>query len=95
VVADVADAMAATITPRQQKEWVRGNPGGWANETHRDAIDVAYQDLPADGPPPTLSREYIDRATPVVAEQIKRGGVRLAMVLNQALTKATFSGRGG
>jgi hypothetical protein len=41
--------------------------------------------VPADGPPPTLSKSYIDRATPVVAEQIKRAGASLAMVLNLSL----------
>jgi hypothetical protein len=46
---------------------------------------VVDRDVPADGPPPTLSEAYIDRATPVVAEQIKRAGVRLARVPNAAL----------
>jgi len=83
-VADYADTLSV-ITPSQKKEWVKGNPETWANESHRAAIYVAYKDVPADGPPPTLSKAYIDRATPVVAEQIKRAGVRLAQVLNAAM----------
>jgi hypothetical protein len=49
------------------------------------AVEVAYRDVPADGAPPTISRVYIERATPAVAEQIKKAGVRLATVLNAAL----------
>jgi hypothetical protein len=84
-IADVADKLSSTLRAQQRKDWSKGAPETWANETHRVAVDVAYRDVPADGPPPTLSKAYIDRATPVVAEQIKRGGVRLAAVLNAAL----------
>ena len=83
-VADFADTLERAITPAQMKEWAKGNPETWANESQRAAIDAAYRDVP-DGPPPTLSKAYIDRATPVLAEQIKRAGMRLATVLNAAL----------
>jgi hypothetical protein len=39
----------------------------------------------ADGDPPKLGADYVKASTPVVTEQIKRAGVRLAMVLNAAL----------
>jgi hypothetical protein len=77
--------LGGVITPSQKKEWTKGNPESWANESHRVAIDTVYRDVPADGPPPTLSKAYIDRATPMVAEQIKRAGASLAMVLNLSL----------
>jgi hypothetical protein len=84
-VADYADMLGGVITPSQKKEWAKGNPEAWANETHRVAVETVYRDVPADGPPPTLSKAYLDQAKPVVAEQIKRGGARLATVLNQSL----------
>jgi hypothetical protein len=80
-VAEIAAVLERSITPQQRKEW-EGAPEGWANESHRAAVNAAYRDVPADGPPPTLAKAYIDRTTPVVAEQIKRAGVRLAAVLN-------------
>jgi hypothetical protein len=46
---------------------------------------MVYRDVQADGPPPTLNKEYIDRATPVVVQQIERAGMRLATLLNTAL----------
>jgi hypothetical protein len=85
-IADVGDALAASITKQQRKDWCRGTPEVWANESHQAAVETAYRDVPADGPPPTLSKRYIDRAQPVVAEQLERGGVRLALVLNKALS---------
>ena len=77
--------MAKTVTAQQRKDWAKGGPESWANETHRIAVDVAYRDVPPDGPPPTLSKAYVDRATPVAVEQIKRAGVRLALLLNAAV----------
>jgi len=41
------------------------------------------QDVPTDGEPPHLGREYVDRAVPVVDEQLQHAGVRLAMILNR------------
>jgi hypothetical protein len=84
-VVDYADMLGGVITPSQKKEWSKGTPESWANESHRVAVDVVYRDVPADRPPLTLSKEYIDRATPVVVEQLKRAGVRLAAILNSAL----------
>ncbi len=84
-IAEVGDALAATIAPRNQKEWAKGTPESWANETHRVAVDVAYHDVPADGPPPALGKAYVERSRAAVVEQIERAGVRLAAVLNAAL----------
>lgn len=84
-VADVADQLSRTITPVQRKNWAQGDAVAWANEAHQVAVKVVYPQVPADGPPPTINRAYIDRATPAVAEQLKKAGVRLATVLNQAL----------
>ena len=64
-----------------------GTPEDWANESHKLAVDVAYKDVPADGPPPTLDQKYIDSAGDCIDEQFEKGGVRLAMILNQTIGK--------
>ena len=35
---------------------------------------------------PNLDQKYVDRGTKIVAEQLQKGGVRLAALLNEALT---------
>ena len=83
-ILDDAEALEAKITPAQAEQWSKGTPEDWANESHRLAIDVVYKDVPADGDPPKLDQAYIDRAAPVIDEQLQRAGVRLAMILNRA-----------
>lgn len=84
-IADVADELNRAISERQRKEWAAGTPEQWANESHRVAAEKVYADVPADGPPPKLGREYAASGSAVVAEQLQRGGIRLAAVLNQVL----------
>jgi len=55
-------------------------------ESWKIAREVVYADVPADGDPPKLSQEYVDKAKPIVDEQIQKAGVRLAFTLNAALT---------
>ena len=84
-ILDAATALEKAITPKQRKEWAAGAPEQWANELHKIAVETVYKDVPADGPPPRLTKEYLDAAQRVAAEQIGRAGVRLATVLNIAL----------
>jgi hypothetical protein len=84
-IAPVAQAMSKSITAKQRTEWATGTPEQWANESHRLAVEKVYVSVPADGPPPKLTRADVVKATPVVTEQVKRAGVRLAAVLNAAL----------
>jgi hypothetical protein len=39
--------------------------------------------VPADGAPPKLSEAYIARAGDAIDEQLEKGGVRLAAMLNE------------
>jgi hypothetical protein len=55
----------------------------WALESHRAAVDTAY-DLPPDR---VLGDEYADMALPVIDDMLAKAGVRLARVLNEALTR--------
>jgi hypothetical protein len=80
-----ASALNARITADQAKEWAKGTPEEWANESHGVAVKVVYADVPVDGPPPKLGEDYVNRAKAAVDEQLQRAGVRLAEVLNQAL----------
>lgn len=82
-IAEVADALSKTISPTQQKEWQQGTPETWANESHAAAVKI-YAGITEDGPPPKLGQEYAVANVPVAAERLRRGGMRLAMVLNLA-----------
>jgi len=81
--AKYADFLNAKITPAQAQEWAKGTPLDWANESHQIAVDSAYAGVPADGPPPKLDIKYVQRNEPIIEEQLQKGGVRLAMVLNE------------
>jgi hypothetical protein len=65
--------------------WSKGSAVEWANEAHKIAVEHAYGDVPADGPPPKIEQVFVDRSRAVVEQQLRRGGVRLAEVLNRAL----------
>ena len=78
-----ADKLNAAITKQQADEWAQGTPTDWANESHQVAIDSVYNGVAVDGPPPKLDQKYVDAAGPVIDQQLQRGGVRLASILNQ------------
>jgi S1/P1 Nuclease len=83
----VASDLIESITQDQVSAWSRGGPADWAQESFALARDDAYGQLPQ----PTargsirLSDDYVTMATQDVATQLGKAGVRLAMVLNQAL----------
>jgi hypothetical protein len=80
---EMATRLAASIDEKQAKQWLRADPVGWANESHKLAVDVVYAGVAADGPPVKLDAAYVERAQPVVELQLQRAGVRLADVLNR------------
>lgn len=59
-----------------------GTPASWAMESHDLARNVVYRDLPADL---VIDQHYADLARPIIYQQLMRGGVRLAAVLDHAL----------
>jgi hypothetical protein len=83
-IAEAGGALNRSITPVQRKQWATGTPVMWANETHRVAVEKVYAGIPPDGPPPTLGTAYVDKSMPIVADQIKRAGTRLAWILNES-----------
>jgi hypothetical protein len=87
---DFANRLIGEITEEERKSWAKGSSGDWVWESHVVASKSVYQfadgtPLPArDQPAADLTDEnYIKANTPVVRSQLKKGGVRLAMLLNE------------
>ncbi len=83
----VAQTLIAGISDAQQQAWAAGTPEAWAQESFGVARDIAFGLLPAPTSAHhyTLPQSYIDVATPAVALQLQRAGVRLASMLNTVL----------
>jgi hypothetical protein len=90
-----ADAVTldASITSTQRNAWATKNLMPqivdasivWADESHTLAQDVAYRDI--DKPSgDAWSQRYQLKAWPVIQTRLEQGGVRLAEVLNEALS---------
>ncbi len=64
-----------------------GDPGQWVWDSHRASGEAAYAALPPERPA-LLDGEYAERAYPVIEQQIRLAGLRLAAMLNRALDPA-------
>jgi hypothetical protein len=85
--ATIARALIAQIREEDIRQWTRGTPRDWALETYAIAKTHAYGLLPpvdGSGLYP-LSEAYVSDATRIGAEALRKAGVRLASLLNQAL----------
>jgi hypothetical protein len=84
----VAASLIGQVSETQRQEWSRGTPADWAMETFALARSDAYGLLPASSDQHTYSLPpaYLEQAGKDVALQLSRAGVRLALVLNQALS---------
>jgi hypothetical protein len=80
----VASKAMSGITPAQIKAMQQGTLEDWTNEGHQIAVKVVYGELPA-GTMPQLQGPYTATAVNVALVQIRRGGVRLAKVIEDAL----------
>ena len=93
--AQIAAALAAQITAAQKQAWRKGPVTAWLQDSYSVAVDTAYGRLPgfacgaanADTAPVTLTDDYIDAAVATIPAQLQKGGVRLAAILNRALSK--------
>jgi len=78
--------------PAASSSWSKGTIVDWVNEAHRLALDPAYARLPsatdAAGPGQVLQlgATYVEACRPVAETQIQKAGLRLARILNEALT---------
>jgi hypothetical protein len=84
--------LAAPIAAADVTAWQAGSIAGWMAESNDLAKRVVYGNLPggfACGKTSAgtldLGEAYYAKAAPVVALQIRKAGVRLARVLNEAL----------
>jgi hypothetical protein len=85
----IASDLIGHITNEQQNQWQVGGPTDWAKESFKIGQDDAYGQLPTPNAHGgfRLSDDYVTTATNDVSVQLSRAGVRLAMILNQALRK--------
>ena len=71
----------------EMKSVAAGGPEEWVWESHGFSRDAAYAALTAERPA-LLGDEYAEQAYPVVERQIRAAGLRLAAMLNAALSPA-------
>jgi len=76
--AEFASALDSDLTDQQIAAIQQGNLTQWALESHKAAHDFAYV-IPNNH---ALDQAYYDRNAPIVDQQLLRGGLRLAKVLN-------------
>lgn len=87
----LADMLVRRITPEDKTAWEKGDPKSWALAAFDIAKTKVYTvgskpGCGQDRSPVTLPPEYDATAREVVAIQLEKAGVRLAAVLNQALS---------
>jgi hypothetical protein len=84
-----ARALMDEIRPEDVKAWQGGDAAAWANESWKLCNIWAYRDERdqpiADGA--KLTRTYLTTRIPVIDAQLKKAGVRLAGLLNEAFKK--------
>ena len=86
--------LLAEITPDKMDQWDKGDPYQWAVQTHNLAVAKAYRFTNGSAIPKSWKRpgvdltrdNYIDANLPVVQEQLEKAGVRLAYLINTALS---------
>jgi hypothetical protein len=81
------------LIARHGKDWSKGRVEDWVADTHKTAVDSVYSKLPA---PPTcgaapkdvepLDALYVQSSAEVVRTELAKAAVRLASVLNAALS---------
>jgi hypothetical protein len=84
--------VGAAISDCDQQVWLRGSVSDWITESHNLARDIVYANLPGgfvcqapDTQTVPLGVDYYTAAKPVLEVQLRKAGIRLAKVLNDAL----------
>jgi len=84
--------VSATIAESDRRTWEQGSISDWIAESHALARDKVYAPLPVAASCAgriagvvAIGETYYASAAPVIEIQIKKAGVRLARVLNEAL----------
>jgi len=81
----------AAIAPAEKAAWEKGSLQDWVAESHALARDAVYPALRGAGscahPPQgivAVGEAYYANSAPIIEAQIRKAGIRLAKVLNQA-----------
>jgi hypothetical protein len=82
-VSAYAKRLTKRVASQSADELAAGSGADWALESHQAAVDTAY----AFPPDRVLGEEYAELALPVIDDMLAKAGVRLAKVLNEALTR--------
>jgi hypothetical protein len=87
---DILGKLEGGISPNLAAVWSSGDARSWAKETNAIAVSIAYSfktppRCENDMVPLDLPAGYDDRAQATASLQLKRAGVRLAVVLEKAL----------
>lgn len=83
----LARSLAGSIAPGERSRWARGTPLEWARESFALARSHVYTAGPGEElcPGDDLGEAYYRRNLPVVEEQLRKAGARLAWLLSRAL----------
>lgn len=67
------------VSPKEAKRIAQGTPNDWIEETVVLAADI-YEQSPAGA---NLSYDYVHHYAPIIEEQLLKGGIRLAAILEE------------
>jgi hypothetical protein len=79
--AALQERVLAVLQASNWRAWQAGQPQDWAEETHRVAVEAVYL-FPSSR---EIDERYVEKALPVIHEQLAKAAVRLAWVLNRVL----------
>jgi S1/P1 Nuclease len=84
----LATKLESEITTEKANVWAEGNETSWCMESYRIAKNMIYKNYapgPDDFTQMNPGNAYYQQMRPIVEEQLKKAGVRLAKFLNQLL----------
>ena len=77
-----AAQLLSEIRPQDEKRWSRGHLKEWTWESRQLALEAVYDGL-AGEEPKNIDDAYRRRAWEVAKEQLAKGGIRLAVIMNE------------
>jgi hypothetical protein len=84
-----AASLAEEITPEEAAQWGGSSVEAWTNESLKLAKDFGYKGVSQGNANQNLPDSYAEEAVPEVTTQLKKGGVRLAALLNSVLAEGS------
>lgn len=79
---ELAARLRELITAENARQWSQGTLRDWTWETHRMAVEVAYDGVGVDSPQP-IDEVYLHRARETAELQLAKAAVRLAVLLDR------------